>query len=151
MTNVKNLFQSVINRGNYDLPQMLQRIDEYHITGRLTDAEHDELIAAARGEATPGMNVNQEIQILWTAVRSLNERLTALEGGKSEDGDEEGAEDGGETDTVPEYVQPTGAHDAYYTGAMVSHNGKVYQCTAPAGVACVWSPEVMPDYWEVVE
>lgn len=29
--------------------------------------------------------------------------------------------------------------------------GKVYECTAPEGVACVWSPEVMPGYWTVVE
>lgn len=148
MTNVMTLFQSVINRGNFDLPQMLQRIDEYHITGRLTDAERDELIAAARGEATPGLNANEEIQRLWAAIRELTARVTELEGGTVEDGVEIGGED---AQAVPEYVQPTGAHDAYYTGSLVSYNGTVYECTAPAGVACVWTPDQMPDYWAVVE
>lgn len=146
MSNVKNLFRSVITRGSYDLQQMLQRIDEYHITGRLTDAEHDELIAAARGEATPGMNPTEEIQRLWAAIRDLTARVTELEGGTAEAPDI-GGEGGGDAETIPEYVQPTGAHDAYYAGSLVSYNGKVYECVAPAGVACTWSPDVMPGYW----
>ena len=150
MSNVKNLFHSVISRGSFDLPLMLQRIDEYHITGRLTDAEHDELIAAARGEATPGLNPNEEIQRLWAAIRELNARVTELEGGTA-DGPGIGGEDDGETDPIPEYVQPTGAHDAYYAGSLVTYNGKVYECTAPAGVACTWNPDVMPAFWELVK
>ena len=51
---------------------------------------------------------------------------------------------------IPEYVQPTGAHDAYYAGALVRWKGEVCVCTAPEGVACVWSPEVMPGYWELL-
>lgn len=148
---MKNLFQSVINRGNYDLQGLLRRIDEYHIIGRLTDAERDELIAAARGEATPGLNPTGEIQRLWAAIRELNARITALEGGTTDAPEIGGGEDGGENVTIPEYVQPTGAHDAYYTGDLVQYGGVVYECIAPEGVACVWSPEVMPDYWAVVE
>lgn len=147
-----NLFKSVINRGGFDLPLMLQRIDEYHITGRLTDAEHDELIAAARGEATPDLNPTDEIQRLWAAIHDLTARVTELEGGTVKDDVEIGdGEDDGETDPIPEYVQPTGAHDAYYAGSLVSYNGTVYECTAPAGVACVWTPDQMPDFWAVVE
>ena len=32
----------------------------------------------------------------------------------------------------PEWVQPTGAHDAYNTGDKVSYNGKRYVCTIDA-------------------
>ena len=32
-------------------------------------------------------------------------------------------------DEFPEWVQPTGAHDAYNTGDKVSYNGKHYVCT----------------------
>ena len=32
-------------------------------------------------------------------------------------------------DEYPEWVQPTGAHDAYNTGDKVSYNGKHYVCT----------------------
>ena len=35
-------------------------------------------------------------------------------------------------DEYPEWVQPTGAHDAYNTGDKVSYNGKRYVCTIDA-------------------
>lgn len=37
-------------------------------------------------------------------------------------------------DAWPEWVQPSGAHDAYNTGDKVSYNGKHYICTADANV-----------------
>ena len=45
----------------------------------------------------------------------------------------------------PEWVQPTGAHDAYPMGATVSHNGKHWVSTANANV---WEPGVYG--WEEV-
>ena len=39
----------------------------------------------------------------------------------------------------PEWVQPTGAHDAYNAGDKVSYNGKHYICTADANV---YAPDV---------
>ena len=38
-------------------------------------------------------------------------------------------------DEYPEWVQPTGAHDAYNTGDKVSYNGKHYVCTIDANYA----------------
>ncbi len=43
------------------------------------------------------------------------------------------------TQEWPEWIQPTGAHDAYAKGAKVSHNGKHYVSTAPDNV---WEPGV---------
>lgn len=37
-------------------------------------------------------------------------------------------------DAWPEWVQPTGAHDAYHRGDKVSYRGKHYICTADANV-----------------
>lgn len=37
-------------------------------------------------------------------------------------------------DAWPEWVQPTGAHDAYHLGDKVSYHGKHYICTADANV-----------------
>lgn len=37
-------------------------------------------------------------------------------------------------DEWPEWVQPTGAHDAYNTGDKVTYNGKHYICTSDANV-----------------
>lgn len=54
-------------------------------------------------------------------------------------------------DEYPEYIQPTGAHDAYHTGDKITFNGKHYICIAPEGVAVVWSPDTYPAYWQEVE
>lgn len=43
------------------------------------------------------------------------------------------------TEEYPEWVQPTGAHDAYAKGDKVSHNGKKWVSTADANV---WEPGV---------
>jgi hypothetical protein len=48
----------------------------------------------------------------------------------------------------PEWVQPTGAHDAYSIGARVMFNTKVYESLIDANV---WSPATYPAGWvEVV-
>lgn len=47
--------------------------------------------------------------------------------------------------TIPDWVQPTGAHDAYAKGDKVRHNGSVWESTVDANV---WEP---PTFWEVVE
>ena len=46
----------------------------------------------------------------------------------------------------PEWVQPTGGHDAYNTGDKVSHNGKHWISLIDANV---WEPsESVPTLWE---
>ena len=42
-------------------------------------------------------------------------------------------------DEYPEWVHPTGAHDAYNTGDKVSYNGKHYVCTIDANT---YAPDV---------
>lgn len=48
-------------------------------------------------------------------------------------------------DEWPEFVQPTGAHDAYNTGDKVTYNGKRYVSRIDANV---YSPEAYPAGWE---
>lgn len=50
--------------------------------------------------------------------------------------------------TIPEFIQPTGAHDAYGIGDRVTYNGKVYESTM-AGNA--YSPDAYPQGWKLVE
>ena len=45
---MKEIFKNVIARGNYELTALLKKIDAYHIEGKLTDAERDELYTLAR-------------------------------------------------------------------------------------------------------
>jgi len=46
----------------------------------------------------------------------------------------------------PEWVQPTGAQDAYNTGDRVTYNGNRYISTIDNNV---WSPEAYPAGWEL--
>lgn len=48
-------------------------------------------------------------------------------------------------DEYPEWVQPTGAHDAYNIGDKVTYNGKHYVCTSNANV---YAPDVHG--WELI-
>jgi len=52
------------------------------------------------------------------------------------------------TDPIPEWVQPTGAQDAYGIGDKVRHNGKVWESLVDANV---WEPtEAVPTLWSEV-
>lgn len=140
-----SIFQQVIARGGYDLHGILKKIDEYYVEGKLSTADREHLMAAARGDAAPVLDTTKEVQQLWQAVRELTARVAALEAG----GNQDGSTDNGSTGDAPEYVQPTGAHDAYFAGDVVLYKGIVYACVAPDGVACVWTPYEMPSYWEI--
>ena len=52
-----------------------------------------------------------------------------------------------EPETYPEFVQPTGAHDAYNTGDRVTYNGQVYESTMDGNV---YSPDAYPDGWTLI-
>lgn len=47
----------------------------------------------------------------------------------------------------PEWVQPTGAHDAYKTGDLVTWQGRVYRSNRDGNV---WSPSALPSGWDPV-
>ena len=42
----------------------------------------------------------------------------------------------------PQWVQPTGAHDAYILGAKVTHNGRLWECTQVNGGVNAYAPGV---------
>lgn len=48
---------------------------------------------------------------------------------------------------IPEWVQPSGAHDAYSKGSRVRRNGKVYESTIDNNV---WDPETYTDGWKLI-
>lgn len=64
-----------------------------------------------------------------------------------EDGEGPAPEPEEPEETYPEWVQPTGAHDAYNTGDRVIYNGKVYESTMDGNS---WSPTGYPQGWKEV-
>lgn len=52
------------------------------------------------------------------------------------------------TDNIKEFVQPTGAHDAYKKGDKVKYNGKIYESLIDGNA---YSPDAYPSGWKEVE
>ena len=123
------MFEQVIQLGNYDLKTLLDRIDQYHIEGRLTDEERLDLIMQARKGAEPEYDYAGEINALWAAVRALQQNVSPPT----------------EEDEWPEFVQPTGAGTAYQVGDKITFGGEKYICIL---AHCVWSPADYPAGWE---
>ena len=109
---LKELFEQVIQRRDYDLKALLTCIDQYHIEGKLTDDERQELAQAAREGATADYDYAGEINALWAAVRALQQTSNPPD----------------EKDEWPEYVQPTGAGTAYQVGDKITFKGERYVC-----------------------
>lgn len=51
------------------------------------------------------------------------------------------------TETIPDFVQPTGAHDAYKKGDKVKFEGKIYESLIDANT---YSPSAYPNGWKEV-
>ena len=134
------IFKNILN-GEYELVDILNKIDEYYVESKLSKEQKEELEEEARQNANP----ENSYADLQTQIDKLADRITALENKLSSSGtcSEEPAED-----EYPEYVQPTGAHDAYKVGDKITYNGKKYECIYNG---CVWTPDAYPAGWKEVE
>ena len=128
---MKDIIRNVIARRNYELSDMLKKIDTLWVQGSLSDEERAELIDLARGNA----DVQNSIDVM-RKLEELDKRVKALE--------EAGAN--APTEGNDEYV----AGKWYYNGNVVTFEGKAYKCIAPEGQVCSWSPADYPAYWELV-
>ena len=147
------IFKNVIKTGNYELADMLKKIDTKWAENAMNDDERNELVEMAREKAVAEnsyANADKRFENLYEEIAILKQRVKDLET-KANNESGEVVEPEIPMDEYPEFVQPTGAHDAYYTGSKTSENGQKYICIAPEGVPVVWPPSVMPSYWELVE
>ena len=98
-----------------------------------------------------GMLVRDDDGVLYRSITGTQERPTELlYHPKYVPTLLEKVEEGGEeapSEEYPEWVRPTGAHDAYVQGAKVSHNGKKWTSDIAANV---WEPGVY-GWTEVIE
>jgi len=135
----------VIESGNYELSDMLKKLDTLWVQGSITDAEHEELMALAREKA----NVQNSMDVI-AKLEELDKRVKALEDAKTNSGTSDSEEETENIEptalTYPEYT----AGKWYYAGDKVTFDGKVYECIAPEGVVCVWSPSEYAAYWKEV-
>lgn len=137
---------NIIINSVYNLTDILHRINVVYIDGALSDTERDNLIDLAREHANPEESLAplvSRIAALETWQLEVEGRLSKLETGSTEPVEPD------PSDEWPEYVQPTGVHNAYYNGDKVTWNGKHYICIAPESTPCVWDPDSYPAYWEL--
>lgn len=165
---MKDIILDRIKKGGFNLPKVLERIDQMYIEEKITLEEKQSLENEARVNAEPeGSFASPQAQIdaLGKIVKKLENTVKKLENEISEikknqtivqpeipgETPEEIPEESiiPETEQYPEYVQPLGSHDAYMTGNKISYNGKKYECLIDN---CVWNPITYPAAWkEIVE
>ena len=130
-------------KGQYELVDMLNKIAEYYIKGNLSKEEKEKLEDEARNNANPENSyapLKTQLNEVFERIKSLEGRVSILEGNNPEEPTEP-------VEEYPEYVQPTGAHDAYNIGDKITYNGKRYECTFDG---CVWNPDEYPSGWKEV-
>ena len=123
------IIKSVIESRNYELSDILFKIEKRCFENLITEEQRDTLKAMARENADPKNSyvaLEKQVDSLFTNISKLEQelvdvrtRLAELEGGE--------VEPEVPTDEYPEYVQPTGAHDAYKVGDKITYNGKKYE------------------------
>lgn len=136
-----SVIKDVIEKGDFELIDMLAKINKLWVESSLTEEERDELVSLARTNANPDNSYaenTEQIANLWEYCQQLDIRLSQLENGQGTTEPEE----------WPEYIQPTGAHDAYKIDNRVMFQGKKYICKMDG---CVWDPLTYPDAWKLAE
>lgn len=122
------ILKSVISAGGYKLADIQRKVKKLYVLGDLTEEQMDELLAlAAVGISTDAERPEtlKMIQSIADRIAAVEARVKALEGG----GDE-GNADAGEDTESPAYRKWKawdGISNDYQPGAIVSHNGALWQ------------------------
>lgn len=141
-----DLIRRTIEAGDYDLQGIVFQINQAWLENAINTLDREQLLEMARENANPENSyapVEQRMTQVEMALRDLEARVTALE--EDSGGGEGGGDDPEPTEEWPEFVQPTGAHNAYNTGDKVTYNGRHYICQMDG---CVWAPDVYPSAWQ---
>lgn len=144
------IIKNVIQSKDYELRDMLYKINKMYIESYITETQKTELDKLARTNANAENSyapVQEQIDNLYDELSQIKSQLNTLLEETEEGTEENPSEPPVTTDEYPEYVQPTGAHDCYNTEDKISFNGKKYVCKING---CVWDPDTYPAGWEEV-
>lgn len=131
------IIKNVIESKGYELRDMLYKINKMYIESKITEEEKTELDEMARTNANAENSYasnTKQIEIIFEEIENIKSRLDKIEG----------TEEPIEPEEYPEFIQPTGAHDAYNTGDKITFEGEHYTCNMNG---CVWSPKEYPNAW----
>ena len=140
MNEIYDTLGQSIQAGGYRLEDILRRINVLYAAGQLSEEERSGLIDEANAHADPEAErpeLQEQITALAGQLSGLAARVDALEAALTEDGGGDGAED------YPAWVRPVaGISTDYQPGAIVRHNGKLWQNVYQLGQN-VWEPGVV--------
>lgn len=138
------IISNVIKSGNYELNDMLRKIDTIWVQGSLTDEERGELVELAQSNADPARSyapLQEQINQAFDQIKALEARVTALETGEEPEPEE-----------WPEWYQWDGVGPIpWQNGSKCTHNGVRYISRVDNNV---WEPGgegVHENIWEAVE
>lgn len=134
------IIKNVINSKDYELKDILYKINKMYIESAITEEQKTELDNLARTNANAEnryASLQVQINNICIELDNIKSRLNTLEG----------TEEPTEPEEYPEYKEPTGQHDAYNTGDKITYNGKKYVCKMDG---CVWNPDIYQAGWEEV-
>lgn len=134
--------KDLINSKNYELKDILYKINIVWTKNYITKEQMEELEELARQNAVAEnsyASLQEQINNTNTGIDKLEEKIAKLEGTEEPTEPEE---------EYPEFVQPTGAHNAYKIGDRITYKGKKYICKLDN---CVLDPDTYPEAWEEVE
>lgn len=145
-----DVIKNVIISKRYELLELLNKIDVLWVQGDLTDDQRVELIALAQKYAQTENSID-----LMRKVEELDKRVKAIEAimlapKPEEPGEGEDSGDGEEPEEPVIFYPEYEVGKWYYAGDIVTFGDAVYECIAPDGVVCVWSPADYPAYWQAV-
>lgn len=133
------IIKNVIEKQDYDLRDILYKIAKMYIEGYITEEEKEELEEMARNNAKSENSyapLQEQIDDLYSKYEELYKLI------KTDEPENPVEEE------YPEYKQPTGAHDAYNTGAKITFKGERWEALQDG---LVWSPEEYPQGWKLIE
>lgn len=135
---MQKIIEKVIESKNYELSDMLRKIDTLWVQGSIDDTARKTLSDKARNNA-----ITQNSVDILAKLEEMDMRLKVLEKAAAGTGEETPEE------TIPaEYIPGKW----YYDGDRVSFEGKIYECSCEKDLVCIWSPAEYPVFWnEVVE
>lgn len=138
------IISNVIKSGNYELNDMLRKIDTIWMQGSLTDEERGELAELAQSNADPAKSyapLQEQINQAFDRIKALEGRMAKLEAGEEPEPEE-----------WPEWYQWDGVGPIpWQNGSKCTHNGVRYISRVDNNV---WEPGgegVHENIWEAVE
>lgn len=152
------IVKNVILSKNYKLEDMLNKINVLWLESKLSDEEKTSLISLSRENALAENSykpVQEQLDKAFKMIDELKETVEANAIGQSEL--KNAVEKlGGKVESIqtpakekyPEYVKPSGAHDAYNEGDGMTYNGTKYESLINNNV---WTPDDYPQGWKKVE